>query len=88
MRRRRLKSLSCIPVIAVVAFAGCETKHTIAVEPIKVEPIYLTVDVNVRLDRELEEAFGYQERIESELETTAPATMEHAEPTTLPGGAS
>jgi hypothetical protein len=75
--------------VAIGAIAGCQTKHTIAVEPIKVEPIYLTVDVNVRLDRELEEAFGYQERIESEMSSTSPSSVPSASSsTTAPGGAS
>jgi hypothetical protein len=69
-----------------IALAGCQTKHTIAVEPIRVEPIYLTVDVNVRLDRELEEAFGYQDRIESEMSATSPATSASEAPSTTSGG--
>jgi hypothetical protein len=38
----RLPSL----VLAVVLLAACGT-HTLRVEPIKVEPIHLTVDVNL-----------------------------------------
>ena len=42
-----------------IGAAGC-TKHTVTVEPIRVEPIHLTIDVNVRVDRELDEFFDYK----------------------------
>jgi hypothetical protein len=69
--------------IALVASAvGCSTKHTITVEP-----IYMTLNVNVKLDHELEQAFDYQDRIEAEMAdatSSAPPPSESTEP----GGAS
>lgn len=43
-----------------LGLAGC-TQHRVEVQPIKVEPIHLTIDVNVRVDRELDEFFDYKE---------------------------
>lgn len=40
--------------------AGC-TQHRVEVQPIKVEPIHLTIDVNVKVDRELDEFFDYKD---------------------------
>ena len=59
------------------AFVGAGCTHRIDVQPIRVEPIYLTVDVNVRLDKQLEESFGFEDRIERQVEsaTTVPATQ-------------
>lgn len=62
--------------------AGCNTKHTITVEP-----IYLKLDVNVKLDRELDDAFDYQERIESEM-AAPPATQTQPATPSETGGAS
>jgi hypothetical protein len=65
------------------AVVGC--KHTIAVEPIEVKPIHLTLDVNLKVDRELDEFFDY----EDESGSTLPATMpveESDDPVTTPVG--
>ncbi len=40
------------------AILGCT--HTIKVEPIEVKPIFITVDVRVRLEDELDDFFDYQ----------------------------
>ena len=44
----------CIAVFGV-AVSGCLRVKT---DPVQVEPIHITVDVNVRLERELEDFFG------------------------------
>ena len=51
MNFRPLSVLSC----AALAFAGCAT---VKVEPIEVKPIHITIDVNVKVDRALDDFFG------------------------------
>lgn len=51
----------------IAGAAGC--KHTIAVEPIEVKPIHMTLDINLKVDRELDEFFDEVE----DAPTTAPA---------------
>lgn len=83
MKPLKGQSIGCVLAgLFTIAFAnGCNTKHTITVEP-----IYMKLDVNVKLDRELEEAFDYQDRIESEA--AAPETAAQSAPVaTEPGGA-
>jgi hypothetical protein len=46
MNFRPLPLLSC----AALVFSGCAT---VKVEPIEVKPIHITVDVNVKVDREV-----------------------------------
>lgn len=58
---------------AVVCFALAACKHSIAVDPIEVKPIHLTLDINLKVDRELDEFFDYDD--EAPLSTTVPATM-------------
>ena len=41
---------------------ACNTKHAIQVAPIEtrhvVEPIHITIDINVRIDKDLDDFFG------------------------------
>ncbi len=57
---------------AVVLWAalsgGC--KHTAEVKPIKIEPIHITLDVNVKVDQELDDFFG---DIDAASDTMQPA---------------
>jgi len=48
---------------ALVVAGGC-TQHTIEVKPIKVEPIHVTLDVNIRLDEELNDFFDFEDEFE------------------------
>lgn len=37
--------------------AGC-TRHHVEVAPVEVKPIHITIDVNVKIDREIDDYFG------------------------------
>jgi hypothetical protein len=45
---------------AVIAFGAlsCQTRHEVAVAPVEVKPIHITIDVTVRIDRALDDFFG------------------------------
>jgi hypothetical protein len=43
------------------AFAAACTSHRIELEPIEVKPIHLTVDINLKVQRELDEFFAFEE---------------------------
>ena len=45
-----------IATSVIAFFAGC-TEHKVKVEPVKVEPIHITIDVNVKIDRALDDFF-------------------------------
>jgi hypothetical protein len=62
------------------ACARLDTKSEVDVKPIRVEPIHITVDVNVRIDRELDQFFAFEE----ELEPAKPATAPVTQPATAP----
>jgi hypothetical protein len=51
-------------VVTAALAAGCQP--TVTVEH-KVDPIYITLDINVRVDRELDEFFEFEEEIEEEV---------------------
>lgn len=46
----------------VFIVGGC-TRHTVDVQPIRVEPIHMTLDVNIRVDRELDRFFDFEEDV-------------------------
>jgi len=51
MHRRLLFSVALLPLL----LAGCLNVKT---EPIEVKPIHITVDVNVRVEKALDDFFG------------------------------
>ena len=41
-----------------LATAGCATQHKVEVAPVEVKPIHITIDVNIKVDRALDDFFG------------------------------
>lgn len=56
---RPMKSASPLLASLVLGLAGCLSVKT---EPIEVKPIHITVDVNVKIDRALNDFFGDLDR--------------------------
>lgn len=52
-----LAACTCLP--------GC-ISHQVSVDPIEVKPIHVTVDVNVRVQRELDKYFDFETATETE----------------------
>ena len=50
---RRALVVSCM--VFLIFSQGCKTEHKVEVE---VKPMQITIDVNVRIDRQLEDFFG------------------------------
>ncbi|MGD9162041.1 MAG: hypothetical protein PVG39_26755 [Desulfobacteraceae bacterium] len=54
-------------------FNACNTKHKIEVAPVEtshsvvVEPIHITIDINVRIDKDLDDFFGDIDDAEEKL---------------------
>ena len=57
----------------VLSAADC-TQHKVEVAPVEIKPIHITIDVNVKVDRALDNFFGdidaAQERIEGGSKTS------------------
>lgn len=66
--------LMLLGAIVVFNAAGC-TQHKVEVAPVEVKPIHITIDVNVKVDRALEDFFGEIDAAEEQLERK-PATGE------------
>ena len=37
--------------------SGCNTSHEVAVKPVEIKPIHITIDVNVRVEKALDDFF-------------------------------
>ena len=52
-----IRLLCVFSLIGVLLVSAC-TRHEVQVAPVEVKPIHITVDVNVRVDRALDDFFG------------------------------
>jgi hypothetical protein len=62
------------------ALAGCQATVKHEVEPIRVEPIHITVDVNVRVDRQLDNFFDFQDKKPADNAAPAPTPAPKTNP--------
>lgn len=42
------------------------TKHEVDVKPVEIKPIHITIDVNVKVDRALDDFFGDLDELDAE----------------------
>ena len=62
------KMILCLFGLAMILCPlGC-TKHKVTVDPVEIKPIHITIDVNVKVDRALEDFFGDIDEAEIKLE--------------------
>lgn len=53
-----IKSMALAMAVLWLTAAGCATQHKVEVAPVEVKPIHITIDVNVKVDRALDDFFG------------------------------
>lgn len=56
----------CAVFLILFIFAGCQSSHEVAVKPVEIKPIHITIDVNVRVDKALDDIFEDIEAAEDE----------------------
>ncbi len=47
--------------------AGCQSRHQVEVSPVEIKPIHITIDVNVRVEKALDDFFDDLEAAEAEI---------------------
>ncbi len=53
------KSLIILMITAGVSLiSACQTYHQVTLEPVEIKPIHITIDVNVKVERALDDFFG------------------------------
>ncbi len=53
--------------LVLFVFAGCQTSHEVEVKPVEIKPIHITIDVNVRVEKALDDFFDDLEAAEDEI---------------------
>ncbi len=52
-----IKYLSILTLFLCLLAVGC-TSHEVEMKPVEIKPIHITIDVNVKVDRALDDFFG------------------------------
>lgn len=50
---------------SLLSTAAC-TKHEVDVKPVEIKPIHITIDINVKVDRALDDFFGDLDKAQAE----------------------
>ncbi|MBF0257543.1 MAG: YnbE family lipoprotein [Desulfamplus sp.] len=53
--------------VAIFIIAGCNTSHEVQLAPVEVKPIHITIDVNVKVDRALDNYFDDIDKAEEKI---------------------
>ncbi len=60
-----------IPLLALAVMlllqSACSTRHEVQMAPVEVKPIHITIDVNVRVQKDLEDFFGDIDKADQNL---------------------
>jgi hypothetical protein len=52
-------------VTVILAFSAC-TKHEVEVKPVEIKPIHITIDINIKVDKALDDFFGDLDEVQAE----------------------
>jgi len=52
------QAITLAACLLLFAAWGCSTSHRVEVAPVEVKPIHITIDVNVKVDKELDNFFS------------------------------
>lgn len=59
--------------LLLFSIQGCQSSHEVKVAPVEVKPIHITIDVNVKIDRALDDFFGDIDEAKEQMELKPPA---------------
>ena len=73
MNLKKIVLRLCLPgLVACLLATGCKTSHEVEVKPVEIKPIHITIDVNVKVQKSLDDFFGeideQEKKIMEELE--------------------
>jgi hypothetical protein len=50
---------------SILTYSAC-TKHEIDVKPVEIKPIHITIDINIKVDKALDDFFGDLDDVQAE----------------------
>ena len=63
-----------LAALLLVVLQGC-TQHKVEVAPVEIKPIHITIDVNVKVDKALDDFFGDIDDAEQKIDKTSSANQ-------------
>jgi hypothetical protein len=69
LARRMEPVVAVIGLVLIVGPVACSPR--VRVDPIEVKPIHIVHDINIRVDRQLDEFFAFQEQAATQPTTSA-----------------
>lgn len=69
MHKKTLLSVAAM-AWALWGLTSCATHHVVEVKPLEIKPIHITIDVNVKVDRALDDFFGEIDETAQEIKQT------------------
>ena len=62
------RNLSFIALFFIIfIFTGCQSSHEVEVKPVEIKPIHITIDVNIMVEKALDDFFDDLEAAEDEI---------------------
>ncbi len=77
MFRKLLLALS-LTLTALILTCGCNTKHEVKVAPVEIKPIHITIDVNIKVDKALDNFFGDLDAAAGAENSSNPAAVQNS----------
>ena len=63
----KIRTVLLMIVLFLFISAGCQSSHEVEVKPVEIKPIHITIDVNVRVDKALDDIFEDIEAAEEDI---------------------
>lgn len=60
----RLLDTCCLAAV-VLLLTAC-TRHEVDLKPVEIKPIHITIDINLKVDRALDDFFGDLDQVQAE----------------------
>lgn len=54
----------CLPLAMALFLLPACTSHQVEIKPVEIKPIHITIDINVKVDRALDDFFGDIDKLE------------------------
>ena len=54
-------------LLLLLCTIGCQTSHQVELKPVEIKPIHITIDVNVKVDRALDDFFNDIDSAEDQI---------------------
>ncbi|MCK5232093.1 MAG: YnbE family lipoprotein [Desulfobulbaceae bacterium] len=54
--------------VFVMLLSACSTRHQVEIKPMEIKPIHITIDVNIRVEKALDDYFSDIDELEDEME--------------------